>query len=320
MSEQRAVIRLTDASVVFAGRDRDVCAVDRLHLEVERGTVFCLLGPNGSGKTSVINLLNGLLRPATGTVSVLGTDPVEDRHGVLSRIALVPQETALYEQLTGYGNLRFHADYYGVPIAVREDRVTRVLDLVGLRAAASDRVSSYSGGMRRRLMLGRALLTDPELVILDEPTLGVDVQSRQAIWARIRALADEGRTVFLTTNYMEEAEALGRSMMIIDSGVCVASGTPTELRDQVARPHLVLRFLDDASRDRVGERLSDGFGYRAADAELRVQPPDGEAPAVFLLEVLGRLHGMEGAVTGIELAEPSLQDVFLHYTGEDLRD
>ena len=177
-----------------------VVALDSLDLEVVRGQILGLLGPNGSGKTTSVNLLCGLLRPTSGTVVCEGIDVRSDVTGVRSRLGVVPQETALYDDLTADENLSFHARLYGVPRAKRKARIDELLDLVGLSGRRRDRVGTYSGGMQRRLALARALLTRPTVVVLDEPTLGVDVQSRAALWERVRQIADEGGTVLLTTN------------------------------------------------------------------------------------------------------------------------
>ncbi|MFV0453052.1 MAG: ABC transporter ATP-binding protein [Propioniciclava sp.] len=217
-------------------------ALDDISLQVYPGEIVCLLGPNGSGKTTLVNLLTGLLRPTAGEVAAVGADPRAERRWVLSRLALVPQETAIYPELTGRENLAFHAGYYGIPRRNIASRVTEALALVQLTDRAEDRAGTYSGGMQRRLTLARALMMRPELLILDEPTLGVDVHSREAIWDRIRATAADGGAVLLTTNYMEEADALADRVVIIDRGHVVAAGTVPELvaalpeTDRVAPP------------------------------------------------------------------------------------
>ncbi|WDH78173.1 ABC transporter ATP-binding protein [Microbacterium esteraromaticum] len=256
-----AAIDLVGVDVEFKRRRRaPFHALSDLTLRAERGQVTCLLGPNGSGKTTLINVLTGLLTPTVGEVKVLGLIPRQNRRELLSRVAVVPQETALYPELTARENLTFHAGYYGVPRDQQRRRVAEALDLVQLQQRADDRAGTFSGGMQRRLALGKALMMAPDLLVLDEPTLGVDVQSREAIWARIRETAAEGRGVLLTTNYMEEAQRLGDRVIIIDRGRNVAAGTIDELTAVVPEPEQVLR------------------------------------------------------------PQASLQDVFLHYTGRDLRD
>lgn len=212
-----------------------VVALDSLDLEVVRGQILGLLGPNGSGKTTSVNLLCGLLRPTSGTVVCEGIDVRSDVTGVRSRLGVVPQETALYDDLTADENLSFHARLYGVPRAKRKARIDELLDLVGLSGRRGDRVGTYSGGMQRRLALARALLTRPTVVVLDEPTLGVDVQSRAALWERVRQIADEGGTVLLTTNYMEEAQALADQLAVLDHGELVVTGLPRNCAGRSAR-------------------------------------------------------------------------------------
>jgi ABC-2 type transport system ATP-binding protein len=254
------VAEVEDVRVEFGGREPFV-ALDAMTLRVPPGQVTCLLGPNGSGKTTLVNVLVGLLRPTSGTVRVLGLDPRRARREVLRHVAVVPQETAVHPQLTARENLRFHAGYYGVPRREVAERVEHALELVQLTARADARAGTFSGGMQRRLALARALMMRPRLLLLDEPTLGVDVQSREAIWGRIRAGAGEGGAVLLTTNYMEEAQTLGDDIVIIDRGRTVVSGA---LGDLVA-----------------------------------ALPPGARRTVV---------------------PEVSLQDVFLHHTGRDLRD
>ena len=232
-----AAVELSRVTVRFRRRKAEpVEAVSGLDLTAESGEVTCLLGPNGSGKTTVVNLLTGLLAATSGHVRVLGLDPRRRRAELLRRIALVPQETSIYPELTARENLAFHAAYYGMPSSQQAARVAEALDLVQLTSRSGDRAGTFSGGMQRRLALARALMMAPDLLMLDEPTLGVDVQSREAIWERIRQCAAEGRAVLLTTNYMEEAQHLGDRIVIIDRGSNVATGTLAELTADVPEP------------------------------------------------------------------------------------
>lgn len=319
------VAEMDHVDLVFSRRGAEPFrAIQDLSFRLGRGTVFCLLGPNGSGKTTAINLLSGLLRPTKGTARVLGLDPAKERGEVLRRIALTPQETALYPDLTARENLQFHAAYYGVARSKAASRITMVLELVQLTERAKHRVGTFSGGMQRRLALARALLTEPDLLFLDEPTLGVDVQSREAIWNRIQQLASEGRTVLLTTNYMEEAERLGQQVCIIDHGARVAAGTPSQLKAQAQRRRLELTF--DSDEDAAGARSLLGGGYQldTLGRQLFVEVPEdarrgGTDQVAFSRGVLDRL-GDRAGVSGFRFTEPSLQDVFLHFTGRDLRD
>jgi ABC-2 type transport system ATP-binding protein len=209
----------------------DVIAVDELSLTVRSGEIFGLLGPNGSGKTTIINMISGLSKPTSGEATVLGHNIIRDTRVVYAALGSVPQETALYEELNAWTNLSIHATLYGVHRSGRDRKITDMLNLVQLYERRYSRVSTFSGGMKRRLALARALLHDPLLLYLDEPTLGVDVQSRRAIWNYILDLKKkEGKTVLLTTNYLEEANALCDRIAIIDHGKLVALDTPINLK------------------------------------------------------------------------------------------
>src|SRR6476620_9758791 len=208
-------------------------AIDGLTLTVKYGEIFGLLGPNGSGKTTTINIVSGLSKPTSGQVMVLGHDIMKDTRAVHAALGAVPQETALYEELNAWTNMSFHADLYDVRGLDRNSRISELLNLVQLYDRRSSRVSTFSGGMKRRLALARPLLHDPLLLYLDEPTLGVDVQSRRAIWNYILDLKEkEGKTVLLTTNYLEEANALCDRIAIIDHGKLVALDSPVEMKQR----------------------------------------------------------------------------------------
>jgi len=224
-----AAIEVADVVCQF-GRIR---ALDGVSLRVMAGTVVGVLGPNGAGKTTLIDVICGLVRPSRGAVHVLGEDVSGDTTALRARIGVLPQETALYDEVTALQNLRFAAALYGVPHA--DARIAEVLELVGLRARARDVVRGFSGGMQRRLAIARALLHDPPLLILDEPTLGVDVEARHQIWAHIRSLRAGGRTVVLTTNYLDEAEALCDRVAILRAGKLVAEDTPAALGARTGR-------------------------------------------------------------------------------------
>src|SRR6266550_7134416 len=205
-------------------------AVDHLTLSVMQGEIFGLLGPNGSGKTTTINMISGLSIPTSGEVRVMGNDVRHNARQVHQILGSVPQETALYEELTAWANMDFHADLFGIPRKQKKERITKVLQLVQLLDRKDSRVGTFSGGMKRRLALGRALLHNPQLVYLDEPTLGVDVQARRVIWDYILSLRDQGKTILITTNYLEEAQALCERVAIIDHGKLVAVDTPDHLK------------------------------------------------------------------------------------------
>jgi ABC-2 type transport system ATP-binding protein len=293
-------------------------AVDRLSLRVDPGEIFGLLGPNGSGKTTTVNMLSGLSRPSSGRVQVLGYDITQQTRAVRAVLGAVPQETALYEELTAQANMVFHAELYGVPRQERDQRIRALLTLVQLADRRSSRVGTFSGGMKRRLALARALLHDPQLVYLDEPTLGVDVQSRRALWDYILALKGQGKTVLITTNYLEEANALCDRLAIIDHGKLIALDTPANLKRRFGDTVIVMETADRVSPALL-ERLLTLPGVREAtqqDGVLRVTM-GGEQ------QVTGQvvtLVTQETALRTITQREPDLNEVFLSLTGSALRD
>jgi len=210
-----------------------VRALDGLSLRVLQGTVVGIVGPNGAGKTTLIDVICGLIRPDLGTVRVLGQDVAANASAVRAQIGVLPQETALYDEVTPLQNLRFAAALYS--IRRPESRITEVLELVGLNSRRNDVVRGFSGGMKRRLAIARALLHDPPLLILDEPTVGVDIEARHQIWAHVRSLRAGGRTVVLTTNYLDEAEALCDRVAILRAGKLIAEDTPAALEERTGR-------------------------------------------------------------------------------------
>jgi ABC-2 type transport system ATP-binding protein len=292
-------------------------AVDQLTLDIAAGQVYGLLGPNGSGKTTTVNLLAGLLKPSAGTIRLHDIDVSRNVGRARALLGVVPQETALYNDLSALENLRFHARLYQVPAAQRQARIAEMLELVGLTARRHDRVGTYSGGMQRRLALARALLTRPAVIVLDEPTLGVDVQSRAAIWERVRALAEAGNTVLLTTNYMEEAQALANRLAIIDHGRLVAEGTPAELQQQAGQRTINIEADWQPAQQEELRRLP---GIQAVEWQapcMRLIIGDGAEP---LPELLAYLNRETPAPRSITMKEPDLNDVFLQLTGRSLRD
>lgn len=265
-------------------------AVDGLSLTVNRGEVLGLLGPNGAGKSTSVNLAVGLLAPDSGRIAVAGKDPrlpEARRH-----VGVAPQALALYDLLAGRENLRFFGQMYGMSGAALNDRVAWALDFAGLTDRASDRVAGYSGGMKRRLNLAAALVHDPELILLDEPTVGVDPQSRNQIFENILALKRLGRTLIYTTHYMEEAERLCDRIAVIDHGKLLALGTVQELLTaHGAKPTLVAQTAAGEHRAETGDPLAE----------------------------LNRLAAL-GPVISFHMERATLEQVFLHLTGRSLRD
>ena len=230
-----------------------VTRIEELTFTCQPGRVYGLLGPNGAGKTTLMNLITGLYRPTAGTVRVCGLDPVRDARKVRAFIGFVPQETALYPQLTAVENLRFHAVLYLAGQKQARRRIEEVLDLVDLSERAQDRVGTYSGGMQRRLAIGRALLADPQVLLLDEPTLGVDVQGTHRIWDYVGRFRTEGRTVLVSTNVMAEAETLADEILLLDHGRKVRFDTPDNLKAEVGDAST----LDDVFLALTGRSLRD---------------------------------------------------------------
>lgn len=296
--------------------DDDLVAVNDFNLTIPMGQVYGLLGPNGSGKTTTVNVICALLPPTEGTCRVMGVDVREDASAVRSLIGVVPQETALYNDLSALENLQFHARLYRVPRGERRRRIDEVLDLVGLSERRRDRVGTFSGGMQRRLALARALLTRPDIIILDEPTLGVDVQSRNALWERIRAQATDGGTVLLTTNYMEEAQALADDLAIIDHGKLVTTGTPDELRATLGR-HYVELHSDAPARWSELEQADGIAGVRISGDHISIEATGAHDPVRTVLD-FAAANNVSAQIASVR--QPDLNDVFLALTGTMLRD
>jgi ABC-2 type transport system ATP-binding protein len=295
-------------------------AVDGVGFRVDPGETYGLLGPNGAGKTTTISMICGLLRRDGGEVTVAGASLDRDPGAVKAAIGYVPQDIALYPDLSGGENLRFWGRMQGLSGRELAARVGAVLEVVGLADRARDKVADYSGGMQRRLNIGAGLLHRPRLLVLDEPTVGVDPQSRNAILENVEALRGEGVAVLYTTHYMEEAERLCDRVGIIDQGRLIAEGTRRELVAQIGERD---RIELTASGDLVGlaaacRRTVDGVDEATVvPGGLHLVARDGRRLLPKLLE-LAEAAGVE--VTSVEVVEPDLEAVFLHLTGKALRD
>jgi ABC-2 type transport system ATP-binding protein len=290
-------------------------AVNAIDLDVPPGELFGFLGPNGAGKTTTVRMLTTLLRPTGGSARVAGHDVVDEAKEVRRAIGVALQEAALDPLMTGRELIRLQATLHGLAPAEGRRRADILLERVGLTDAADRRVGTYSGGMRRRLDLGSALVHEPRILFLDEPTTGLDPVSRKAIWREVARLNAEGTTVFLTTQYLEEADELANRVAIIDDGRIVAEGTPGELKAQVGLPHLEVHIAEgDAAR---AEEVVARFGSQlpARDGTVLVELEHGAAgvaPIVRALDDAGL------AVDALELVEPTLDDVFVAKTGYHL--
>ncbi|MGN6348885.1 MAG: ATP-binding cassette domain-containing protein [Candidatus Nitrosocosmicus sp.] len=296
-------------------------AIDNLSLIVKYGEIFGLLGPNGSGKTTTINIISGLSKPTSGQVVVLGNDITKDVHTVHASLGAVPQETALYEELSAWTNMSFHADLYGVVGSDRDKRITEMLNLVQLYERKDNPVSTFSGGMKRRLALARALLHDPQLLYLDEPTLGVDVQSRRAIWDYIINLKEKkGKTVLLTTNYLEEANALCDRIAIIDHGkLVVLPNTPAELKQKYGDIIMDIETTSSITSQLVMhiQNISGINSVTQTNNILKITMSGNDLSSTGnIISLINK----ESNIKRISQREPNLEEIFLSLTGTGLRD
>jgi ABC-2 type transport system ATP-binding protein len=291
-------------------------AVDGINLHVEPGEIYGFLGPNGAGKSTTVHMLATLLPPTAGTARVGGFDVVRQGPAVRRVIGAALQEAALDPLLTGREHLRLQAALQALPRERRAGRADELLERVGLVEAADRRVKGYSGGMKRRLDLALALVHNPRILFLDEPTTGLDIQSRTALWEEVRRLAKrDGVTVFLTTQYLEEADVLADRVGIIDHGRIVAEGTPAELKSEVGRPTVEVTPADAADESRAVSILG-RFGDPVPAARgVAVRLRTGQAD---LAEIVRALDAAQLSVEQLQLHQPSLDDVFLAKTGRSL--
>ncbi|HUF16351.1 MAG TPA: ABC transporter ATP-binding protein [Acidimicrobiia bacterium] len=297
----------------------DLVAVDDVSLTIEEGETFGLLGPNGAGKTTTISMVCGLLERDDGSVTVNGEEITTGSTRGRAAIGLVPQDLALYPDLTGEENLRFFGHLYGMNAEHLDDRVAEVLEVVGLADRKDDQTKEYSGGMKRRLNIGVGLLHEPRLLILDEPTVGVDPQSRNAILESVESLSREGMAVLYTTHYMEEAERLCDRVAIIDEGRIQAEGTRRELVSLVGEKDRVA-ISGSGNLAQAAEALRSVPGVTdATSSDHRIEVLATDASSI-LPELLARVSSSGSSITGVEVVEPNLEAVFLHLTGKALRD
>ena len=291
----------------------ELAAVKDVSFDVRAGEIFGFLGPNGAGKTTTINMLCTLVKPSRGEATVNGHDVVSETNAVRQSIGLVFQETTLDDYLTAEQNILFHALAYGVPKSIREERSRELMTLMDLWDRRKARIRTYSGGMKRRLEIVRGLVHLPRVLFLDEPTLGLDPQTRNRIWEYILDLRQrEDLTIFLTTHYMDEAENCDR-IAVIDRGQIVALDTPDNLKGQVGGDMLTLR-ADDIEQAASELRAVHSLEPEIRDGAITVRVPNGEE---FLPQFV---RGFEGKIQSIGLRRPTLDDVFLHLTGREIRD
>jgi ABC-2 type transport system ATP-binding protein len=305
-------IEVTGLEREFEGEIR---AVDGVDLEVADGEIYAFLGPNGAGKTTTVRMLTTLLRPTGGRARVAGHDVVDEAAEVRRSIGVALQEAALDPLMTGRELIALQATLHGLIGGEAERRGAALLQRVGLAQAADRRVGTYSGGMRRRLDLASALVHEPRVLFLDEPTTGLDPVSRRAIWEEVVALNREGTTVFLTTQYLEEADQLADRVGIIANGRIVAEGTPASLKAEIGKPHLEIGLVDGAQAQ--AERICAAFGRKLPEKDGKVLV-ELEGGASGVAQVVRALDEAGILVESLELVEPTLDDVFVDKTGEHL--
>jgi ABC-2 type transport system ATP-binding protein len=313
MSED--VIKVEGLTKVF---NHSLTAVDHINFSVKQGEIFGFLGPNGAGKTTTINMLITILKPTEGKATILGSDIANESNEVRSSIGLVPQEYTADDDLTGVENILLCADLYGIPRATSKPRALELLQLVELTEFKDKKVQTYSGGMRRRLELACGLINRPKVLFLDEPTLGLDVQTRAATWNYIKTLKKEyGMTLFMTTHYLEEADNLCDRIAIIDHGKIVVIGTPTELKDSLGGDIITLSIQKDTDITELICKIPHVKDVEKANGSYMIKSEVGEVTAPLIIEALRKENHV---VTRLSLVKPTLNEVYLQYTGRSMRD
>jgi ABC-2 type transport system ATP-binding protein len=298
-------------------RFNDLVAVDTISFDIDQGEIFGLLGPNGAGKTTTLSMLATMLTPTSGSATVNGIDIEKDPDGVRKSIGIVFQDQSLDEELTAWENMDFHGRLYRIPAEIRNQRITELLTLVELNDRRNDIVKTFSGGMRRRLEIARGLLHHPSVLFLDEPTLGLDPQTRNHLWTYIATLAKEkGITIILTTHYMDEADRLCNRIAIIDHGRIIAIDTPKNLKDGLGGDLVTIRSPDPAG---VVAALREPWVVRTEtyndDVVVSLKNADQYVSTIVTL-----LNKQQVPITSISIHKPTLEDVFLSFTGKTIRE
>lgn len=296
-------------------------AVKGIRFNIEEGEIFSLLGPNGAGKTTTISMLSTLYQPSAGDASISGHSITKEPMQVRKLIGVVPQELALYEDLSAHENLMFWGQMYGLSGKTLKRRVDEVLEQINLLDRAKNRVKTFSGGMKRRVNIGVGLLHKPKLLFMDEPTVGIDPQSRRAILDSVKSLNEQGMTVLYTTHYMEEAQELSDRVGIIDKGEMIAIGTQKELTKQVGEMETIILHFDESEYvEKLAAAIGSVPGVLKADvSDHSVSLIVQEAEEV-LAPVVSKTNELGIKVRSIDIHEPNLEAVFLHLTGKALRD
>ncbi len=295
-------------------------AVNNVSFDVIEGEIFGFLGPNGAGKTTLIRMLTTLVKPTSGSAKVACCDVVKHASAVRREIGVVPQAMTSDLDLTGNENMDIYGRFYGIPSKERKERIRFLLETIGLSARANDLVATYSGGMRRRLEIARVLVHKPRILFLDEPTIGLDPQSRLVVWDFLKKLLyEDSITIFITTHYMEEAETLCNRVAIIDTGKIIVIGSPDELKSQIPGHDIISLRIENPSdllMDKV-KTMSFVHKINKVDNNIRVYVDNGAHNLPMLLD---KIKASEGTVLSATVHEQSLEDVFIHYTGKSIRE
>ena len=309
------IVQVENLSKVF---DKEIVAVDNISFHVKEGEIFGFLGPNGAGKTTTIKVLTTLLQPTNGQVNIATFDVRKKPDSVRSSIGIVPQALTLDDDLKGMANLLLSAKLYHVPDKIAKERPDELLKLVGLKDAAERDVSTYSGGMRKRLELIIGLIHNPKVLFLDEPTLGLDIQTRSVIWDYLKKLNKEnGLTIFITTHYLEEADLLCDRIAIIDQGKILVEDTPSNLKQKLGGDMIEISVDDNVKAKELISEFSAVEKIDMVGQKLRIKTKKGDEVLPSILEIC---KANKINVKTVALSKPSLDEVFLEYTGRSLRD
>lgn len=295
-----------------------ILAVDHIFFHISIGEIFGFLGPNGAGKTTTINMICGLLNPDAGEIELDGQALTPDRPALRQKLGVVPQEIALYEELNAYENLRFWGQLYDLSGNLLRDRIHELLQLSGLTERAKDRVKTYSGGMKRRLNMIAGLLHRPALLLLDEPTVGIDPQGRHNILDSVKEIAAQGTTILYTTHYLDEAEALCDRLAIIDHGRILAMGTESEIKNSVGE-NSIIRMTGDINKKAI-ESLTTRFAHLKIESHQERELLLSFSPIERAGEIIEALYALDLNIENLQIKEPSLDSAFIKLTGRDLRD
>lgn len=300
-------------------RFKDVLAVDDITFSVEKGEIFGLLGPNGAGKSTTISMISTLLKPTKGDIFYNGESIVKKPKLIQQTLGVVPQEIALYPTLTGYENLKFWGHAYGLRGKALKSRVEEVSEIIGLHDRLKSKVDKYSGGMKRRLNIGAALMHKPQLLIMDEPTVGIDPQSRNHILDTVLKLNKEGMTIVYTSHYMEEVEQLCTRISIMDRGKIIASGTKDQLINMIDEKNKIVLKFDDVNENLINKinQLDYVKNMKIVEDEITLFTNNGEN---VLKDIIDKTSETNSSLLSIDIKKPNLESVFLHLTGKGLRD